>query len=400
MTEDHSCKIVYHLVGEQAIPVFLTAIQFPENTKHILLTTYVGKTKQTVENISSTLQGKGRIVEIQYLGGEKIAVSFPDLIPRMREILAKTNPDHLTAGFDITGGTKPMSISLMLMAKEQNNSNLFYLDSRGRKLLCLTDDSQSRELNNTMILEDFIHLSGMQLKSSCTQCVSPAFLDYLYKNVKRIQKYQADFASCLPKQKTGNKEQLFQTTYSKFRQEMGETEWDRRVQELNEPNGKTPSWQNLAKFLAGEWFEQYLFAALKKSGKEIKDIRRNAVLSFAGENNRQAAQEFDVVYTDGYSLILLECKAGRVLQEHFNKLENLRGKYSGALGKSAIVTLNPSNTKNGQKEFFNKRINTSSGVAAFCGKSGIRMISENPFDFETGIIYECWKTGHRNPSPI
>ena len=164
MTEDHSCKVVYHLVGEQAIPVFLTAIQFPENTKHILLTTYVGKTKQTVENISSTLQGKGRIVEIQYLGGEKIAVSFPDLIPRMREILAKTNPDHLTAGFDITGGTKPMSISLMLMAKEQNNSNLFYLDSRGRKLLCLTDDSQSRELNNTMILEDFIHLSGMQLK--------------------------------------------------------------------------------------------------------------------------------------------------------------------------------------------------------------------------------------------
>ena len=108
MTEDHSCKIVYHLVGEQAIPVFLTAIQFPENTKHILLTTYVGKTKQTVENISSTLQGKGRIVEIQYLGGKEIAVSFPDLIPRMREILAKTNPDHLTAGFDITGGTKPV----------------------------------------------------------------------------------------------------------------------------------------------------------------------------------------------------------------------------------------------------------------------------------------------------
>ena len=239
-----------------------------------------------------------------------------------------------------------------------------------------------------MILEDFIHLSGMQLKSSCTQCVSPAFLDYLYKNVKRIQKYQADFASCLSKQKTGNKEQLFQTTYSKFRQEIGETEWDRRIQELNEPNDTTPFWQKLAKFLAGEWFEQYLFAALKRTGKEIKDIRRNAVLSFAGENNRQAAQEFDVVYTDGYSLILLECKAGRVLQEHFQKLENLRGKYSGALGKSAIVTLNPSNTKNGQKEFFNERINTSSGIAAFCGKSGIRMISENPFDFETGIIYE------------
>ena len=95
-----------------------------------------------------------------------------------------------------------------------------------------------------------------------------------------------------------------------------------------------------------------------------------------------------MAYTDGFSLVLLECKAGKVSQEHINKLENLRGKYSGTLGRSALVTLNPSETKNGNKEFFSERVRKSRAIAAFCGKNGIQLLPRNLFDFEVGTIYE------------
>ena len=388
MAEELSCDIVYHLVGEQAIPVFLTAIQFPETTRHCLLTTDVAKTKAAVEAIAATLLAKGRSVEIHYLGGEEIAVSFSDLIPRMREILAETNPENLSAGFDITGGTKPMSISLMIAARELREENIFYLDSRGKQLLCLTDYARSRELHNRMELEDFIHLGGMELQSACTECVSSGFLNFLYQKSGKMQKYQEIFARCLPKQKNPNPQKQFLDTYPKFKQEIGESTWNKFVPELNDPSGRGPSWTALAKFLAGEWFEQYVFDRLKQRGSGITDIRRDLVLSFTDAGSGRSAQEFDVAYTDGFSLILLECKAGKVSQEHINKLENLRGKYSGTLGRSALVTLNPSETKNGNKEFFSERVRKSRAIAAFCGKNGIQLLPRNLFDFEVGTIYE------------
>ena len=48
--------------------------------------------------------------------------------------------------------------------------------------------------------------------------------------------------------------------------------------------------------------------------------------------------EFDVVFTDGYSLYIVECKAGTVTQEQVMKLQNLVRSYGGTGGRGIVAS--------------------------------------------------------------
>jgi len=65
-----------------------------------------------------------------------------------------------------------------------------------------------------------------------------------------------------------------------------------------------------------------------KRNKSITEIEQNVALSW--DAGKPTAQEFDVLYTNGYELVILECKAGKVKQDYLQKLENLRDTFSGA----------------------------------------------------------------------
>ena len=57
---------VFHLVGEQTLPVYLAALQFPVETTHYLLATE--KTKRAAERIAGALKQKGIESETRLLG--------------------------------------------------------------------------------------------------------------------------------------------------------------------------------------------------------------------------------------------------------------------------------------------------------------------------------------------
>ena len=381
--------IVYHLVGEQTLPVFITAIQFPPTARHYLLTTHAPGTEAAAKNILKTLRTKGILADIRYLGDAAAAVSFPALSESIGRILTETNPQNDPAAFDLTGGTKPMSIISLLQTEKNAQLSAFYLDFNGRKLTCLNHFDFSYNLTQSLCMEDFIQLAGMNLKSSSKSDVPPDILSFFFKHATCLQGFQADFAKCLPGSrppKGKTQEQHFYDTLRELEKIMRNSKkWSENWEKFLALSPKNARWLTQARFLAGEWFEHYVCGIVRDNGPDIRDLRMNVELTFPG--SASPAQEFDVVYTDGFSLIILECKAGELKQDYIHKLENIRNKFSGALGRCALVTLNSSTAGNNRNGVFREKIKAS-GLAAFCGEKGIKQLKAHLLDFSIRQVYE------------
>lgn len=373
-------EIMFHLVGEQAIPVFLAAIQFPKTVKHYLLTTDSEKTGKTVATICKTLEHKGFSAKSVSLGNEANATSFAAMNDKIKTVLQNTNPECRPCAFNITGGTKPMSISAVLVARSLTpQPDLFYLNFYSRELLWL--DGKTDPLQKKMFLEDFVRLAGLQLKTPEKTMVEPSgkFLDFLLNNAYILQNCQQNFAILAQKYD----EKLFNEAYKKLEEgfhkknklETWQTFWKEYLSSAGE---KGISKTEKARFLGGIWFEYYVFKNLKKS-PGITEILHSAELT---DHENAVRQEIDVVYTDGFSLVILECKAGRIKQEHIQKLENLRNVYSGAMGRGGVVCIN----KSQMNKLVSSRITDSKNSAAFCGNAGLVSLQNFLFNFKPGKI--------------
>ena len=103
-------------------------------------------------------------------------------------------------------------------------------------------------------------------------------------------------------------------------------------------------WPRFAVYLSGGWLEEYVYAQLKPyvEAGVIKDLRINLELALnspgGGFPPYDSFTELDVVFTDGYSLYIVECKAGNVQQEQVMKLENLVRYYGGTDGRGVLAT--------------------------------------------------------------
>lgn len=384
---------VFHLVGEQTLPVYLAAMQFSPRANHFLLTSESQKTELTVHRLQSALRMKGVSSKIIYLGDESIAVSYQALLPRIQQIVQEKQTEESSSAFEITGGTKLMAFAA-LMVSNHKNMRAFYVDTKGKQFVCLNRENESYDLKCEMSIEEFVALNGVKLKTEKNLRVEREFLRYLYANSRCIQQYQEQFAKSINKKPN---EQLFRDTYAEMlsQQKKKLSGWNPYWNAFCKTNKLENNWQAQAKFLSGGWYEHYVYEELRES-KEIREILLNATVSFPETN--KTAQEFDVVYTDGCSLVIVECKAGRILQDYVQKLNNLRNEYSGALGKCALINLNASETNANVGSSIVDRITGSRSFAGFFGKEGLQILKEHLFDFRTGTVYE--KDNENWPSPF
>jgi hypothetical protein len=99
---------------------------------------------------------------------------------------------------------------------------------------------------------------------------------------------------------------------------------------------------DFAAYLCGGWLEEYVFMRLEpllREGK-LRDMRIGLEVSWtkkATDTEQLAAQEFDVTVTDGRRLLIVECKAGRVLNGDIYKLENSVRNYGGVEARGMLV---------------------------------------------------------------
>ena len=67
-------KVVYHLMGGEVLPIFISAIQFPKDCIHYLLVTGYnpGRGDTDEDNVVATLGRRGIRAEIRNLGPREI----------------------------------------------------------------------------------------------------------------------------------------------------------------------------------------------------------------------------------------------------------------------------------------------------------------------------------------
>ncbi|TLD99374.1 Card1-like endonuclease domain-containing protein [Helicobacter trogontum] len=93
---------------------------------------------------------------------------------------------------------------------------------------------------------------------------------------------------------------------------------------------------NCLSYILGGWFEEYIYLeliSLLESGY-IYDLQINAKLNTDGVDY----QEFDIIFTDGYRLFVIECKSGGVRTKSVEKLANIKQRYGGINAICVIVT--------------------------------------------------------------
>jgi len=130
-------------------------------------------------------------------------------------------------------------------------------------------------------------------------------------------------------------------------------------------------WPDFAKYLSGGWFEEYVYAQCKPYEEKgiIKDLRINVKLeldqAYSGGISERSSEhnELDITFTDGYSLYIVECKAGKVTQEQVMKLQNLVRFYGGVEGRGIVACCFPPSAESVRKKIDDARLKLWYGSA-------------------------------------
>ncbi|MDQ0375987.1 Card1-like endonuclease domain-containing protein [Cellulomonas humilata] len=320
---------VFHLFGEQRMPALLGVRQF-EAAHHIFVSS---------EQFPATVMR-------QFTGGAATSdvhidpYDPADVRDRILAHAADLGPGkHL--GFNLTGGTKLMYAGALAAARALG-ATPFYFDSRNRRVVFL-DGFDSQPIKPIDSVQTFFDLNGDGLSISRKggppnpSSDRAALTEALWKQrsalatmgfYKRISAYNDD-------------SRPFKDASGGFTFELK----DDRTATVS-GNGldlAIPNWPRFAAYLSGGWFEEYVYAQLKPyaDNRAVQDLRINlelAIASPAGNYaHRGAFNELDVVFTDGYSLYIVECKAGMVNQEQVMKLQNLVRYYGGVDGRGIVA---------------------------------------------------------------
>jgi hypothetical protein len=130
-------------------------------------------------------------------------------------------------------------------------------------------------------------------------------------------------------------------------------------------------WPDFAKYLSGGWFEEFVYLQCKpyEDAGVIQDLRINVRLNLKQEkgwNHLSRGVEYnelDITFTDGYSLYIVECKAGNVTQEQVMKLQNLVRFYGGIEGRGIVACCVQPNTESVKKKIKDAKLTLWSGAS-------------------------------------
>ena len=342
-TPNPNFDAVFHLFGEQKMPSVLGINQF-KSKMHIFI-----NSKKYPATIMKKFIGSAQYKELSVNPFDPNNVEL-EILKTVSELpMAK----HI--GFNLTGGTKLMYAGA-LAASNKVNGVPFYFETKNNNLIYLTDFTfaQAKRIDN---VETFIRvntnnfsLSNKGFWKDIPGRNSPERADLtikLWKNRNKIVKLYT-------------KLKLYNDNPGKiFDIEKGS------IHAILHPNGKAEiflgdekstfsKWPDFAKYLSGGWLEEYTYLTLDpllESGL-IKDLRIEMEISIKDNCDKkhiywkdqlrnihgELYQELDVVFTDGKSLFIVECKAGSVSTTDVMKLQNIVSHFGGVEGRGLLVS--------------------------------------------------------------
>jgi hypothetical protein len=328
--------VTFHLFGEQRLPSLLGIRQF-ESKRHVFVNSRdypAACMRQFVQTEFAELAADpwdGRAVH-------EAIVRYVDDLPTKARI-----------GINLTGGTKLMFAGALSAARALG-AVPFYFNSRNRWVTFL--DSFRRETIKPIdSVETFLRLNGdglelskdiaMEGMSTDRQLLTRTLWDRrasIAKLYKKLTEYNNAFTP-------------FRVEHEGFVFSLGK---DKSATVQGHDLDLTfDNWPDFANYLSGGWFEEYVYSHCKpyEDAGVIKDLRVNVKLNLkqectSGQPNRGAEyNELDLAFTDGYSLYIVECKAGNTTQEQVMKLQNLVRFYGGVEGRGILACCFPPGAK-------------------------------------------------------
>lgn len=321
--------VTFHLFGEQRMPGLLGIRQFA-SSRHV----FVNSKEYPATCMQPFLEGT--IDELHVNPWDASAVR--EHILRYAETL----PPTARIAVNVTGGTKLMFAGALAAARAIG-AVPYYFDSRNQRVI-FVDDFHSEALRPIESVETFLLLHGDGLKLSSAgepPALSPdrCFLtETLWNKRNRLagiyQTVREFRETCEP----------FQVSAAGLTCALDENQVA-TVKGAN-LNLRFPNWPDFAKYLTGGWFEEYSYLQFKpyEGSGLIMDLRMNVQLAMTGDGISKSSKwtnaynELDLVFTDGFSLYIVECKAGNVTQDQVMKLQNLVRFYGGVEGEGIVAS--------------------------------------------------------------
>lgn len=347
--------VTFHLFGEQRMPALLSIRQF-ESEHHIFV--------NSKDYPATCMQA--------FLGARELHVLSIDpwddcvVHERITE-LAKQFPEKTRIGINLTGGTKLMFAGALAAARELG-AVPFYFDGRNRRVIFI-DSLRREEIRSIDSVETFLRLNsdGLEISSSTAMKEMSPDRQLLTKTLwihrDKIRRFYKELTGY------NNAFKPFELRHDGFYLKLDNTE-TATIQGYG-LDLAFDNWPDFAKYLSGGWFEEYVYLQCKpyEDTGVIQDLRINIKLNLKQESTLSHStwgteyNELDITFTDGYSLYIVECKAGNVTQEQVMKLQNLVRFYGGIEGRGIVACCFPPNTESARKKIKDARLMLWSGRA-------------------------------------
>lgn len=339
-SNSESYDVIFHLFGEQRIPSLLGVNQF-SSRKHVFV-----NSQKYPATVMRQFIGASDFVEVAVnpFDPENVRSAILELISRL--------PTSSKIGFNLTGGTKLMYAGA-LAACRKINATPFYFNGFDQKVIFLNDFTtvNTAKIEST---ETFLELNGDGLKIS-----THGILDW--SDIETLSKFEVSKTIWnAKKQLTRNYKYLIPYVEDQKPFHICDNEFYASLDENY--NAKLhidgckfffERFPDFANFLVGGWFELFIAGQLMPFVHQDKifDLRVNLKVSIAdlelNENykfydskykDQSIYQEFDITFTDGYRLFIIECKSGKVTSDMVVKLHEIVKKYGGVDGVGCMVS--------------------------------------------------------------
>lgn len=338
--EPDNYDVIFHLFGEQRLPNLLGMLQF-SSKKHIFL-----NSAQYPADVMRQFLGESEYAEISVdpYHPENVRTQIVELIDDM--------PIHTKIGFNLTGGTKLMYAGA-LAACRKVNATPFYFNGIDQKVIFLNDFT-TKDIVKIESTETFLRLNGDGLKVS-----DPGILAWNDEDTQKkvqISKIIWNAKEIL----TRNYHRIMSYTKDKIPFQI----WDKEFYASLDSDYKAElhidghkfifeNFPEFSSFLVGGWFEIFIAEQFLPfiNERKIFDLRVNLKVSIADlelnsnykfydskYKDHSIYQEFDITFTDGYRLFIIECKSGKVTSDMVLKLHEIVKKYGGIDGIGCMIS--------------------------------------------------------------
>jgi hypothetical protein len=332
---DKHFDVVFHLFGEQRLPCLFGILQFSAK-QHVFVTS----PKYPADIMRKVVPVDAKFDQLLVNPFDPMSAKVA-ILKSVAQLAIGTR-----VGFNLTGGTKLMFAGAIAACRKIGGIP-FYFETKDHNLVFLHDFSmiEMRGVNN---LEEFFKLNGFTVRNSGFWEDNPArngridFTNYLWKERSAVSKIYRELTEIMDKDRL--QDIPFRVCKGKIIATLDDT--GRAYFRMGSKEFSFKRFENFAKYLCGGWLEEYVYKLLEpmKVSGIIRDMRIGLEIAWEAGDSRDStdvAQEFDVCFTSGKRLFIIECKAGRVAAESVHKLQTCVRNYGGSEAKGILATAFP-----------------------------------------------------------